>query len=85
MSEAKPDYELVLGSDLRVGDFIDVWWMPKRDLITELRAYEGSLRSYLDEACGGARIATFALLKGDMTIENNRHYHVIQRVGEAHA
>lgn len=64
----------VLGSELQVGDTIEVWWQPHRDTITELRRYDGPL-AYLFPK--GAKIATFALLKGGMTIENDEYFELI--------
>lgn len=56
----------VFGSDLKVGDVIEVWWTPKRDTITALEPYTGPL-AYLFPK--GAQIARFAMCSG-MTIDN---------------
>jgi len=64
------------GSELKVGDTIEVWWAPRRDTITELKPYNGPL-AYLFK--GGAQLATFALHKSGMTIDNADSYDVIAR------
>lgn len=61
----------VYGSELKVGDTIEVWWRPQRDTIVSLKPYTGPL-SYLFPK--GAQIAIFALLKTGMTIDNNDIY-----------
>ena len=57
----------VLGSELRAGDTIEVWWAPQRDMIIELRPYAGPLAHLFPK---GAQIASFALLKSGLTIDN---------------
>lgn len=59
----------VSGRALKVGDTIEVWWPPKRDTITALRPYSGAAK-YSE----GARIATFAIHTGGMTIDNGGLY-----------
>lgn len=63
------------GSELKVGDVINVWWSPNVDLITELVPYTGFL-SYLwnDEA----RIAKFMINRIGMTIGPTDWYKVIR-------
>jgi hypothetical protein len=63
-----------VGRSLCVGDTIEVWWNPKRDTIIALAPYRGPLE-YLFP--GGAQIATFALLRGGMTIDNTDYFEVI--------
>lgn len=65
----------VSGSALKVGDTIDVWWQPGRDRIVGLAPYAGPLAYLFKE---GAQLATFALLKSGMTIENSLVYEVIE-------
>lgn len=60
----------VTGSDLRVGDTIEVWWQPGRDTITALRPYAGPLTCFKH----GAQLADFALMRTGMTIENGSDY-----------
>jgi hypothetical protein len=67
--------QTVKGSDLRVGDTIDVWWKPHRDTITSLTAYKGPLAHIF---IGGAQIAGFVHVTG-MTIDNNALYAVTNR------
>ena len=57
----------VLGSELRVGDTIEVWWTPHCDTITGLRPYRGPLEYLFPK---GAQIASFALNRSGMTIDN---------------
>ncbi len=60
--------QLKLGKELKVDDTIGVWWQPRRDRITGLQPYSGSL-SHLWDKDGGAQLASFALNKLGMTIE----------------
>lgn len=69
------------GSELRVGDTIEVWWTitkrgqpPNKDTITGLRPYEGPLKHLFPE---GAQLADFMYLRCGMTIENHHDYVVI--------
>jgi len=64
----KPEY--VLGSDLRIGDTIEVWWQPRRDTIVSLSPYRGPLASIFPS---GAQIAAFAI-GPSMTIDNGGLY-----------
>ncbi len=66
----------VLGSELRPGDTIQVWWRPRRDTITALRPYRGPLAGLFPE---GAQIAEFALGACGMTIDNGDLYDVLAR------
>jgi hypothetical protein len=61
----------VSGSELKVGDTIEVWWTPRRDTIVGLKPYTGPLANLFPE---GAQIAEFALLKTGMTIDNSDLY-----------
>lgn len=70
--------ETVRGSELRVGNTIEVWWAPRRDTIVEFRPYRGPLEHLFP---AGARIAIFALLKTGMTIDNGDVY---ERVAKGH-
>lgn len=65
----------ILGSALRVGNTIDVWWQPGRDMITDLKPYTGPLRYIWKH---GAQIATFAIFRTGMTIDNAESYIVIR-------
>jgi len=58
---------IVRGADLKVGDTIEVWWLPHRDTITGLRPYDGPLNYLWPD---GARLAEFALNQCGMTIPN---------------
>lgn len=58
---------VVMGSDLRVGDIIKVWWEPGRDVIAELTPYVGLLKVW--DVDGGAQIASFEVSQLEMTIE----------------
>jgi hypothetical protein len=66
-----------LGNDLKVGDIIKVWWKPSRDVITELKPYDGSL-SYLWK--DGAKLASFAINQTGMTIILGDYYEVVDRI-----
>jgi hypothetical protein len=68
----------VLGSKLKVGDTIEVWWAPKRDTITALSPYTGTLKRLFPK---GAQLASFAICKTGMTIENDNYFTVIARSG----
>jgi hypothetical protein len=70
--------KLILGSSLRAGDVIDVWWTPRRDTITKLVPYTGPLKCFEPE---GAQLADFAINKSGMTIENRQLYKVLARMG----
>lgn len=61
----------VSGDRLRVGDTITVWWTPQRDTIIDLKPYHGPLASLFPQ---GAQLATFAILKTGMTINNAERY-----------
>ena len=67
----------VLGTELRVGDTIEVWWSPNRDTITSLKPYNGPL-SYLWPE-GQAQLAEFALSRTGMTIEPHMMFKVLNR------
>lgn len=67
---------LLQGSELKVGDVIEVWWQPRRDTITRLVPYKGPLENIFSN---GAQLAEFAYLKGGMTIDNNETYEVLSR------
>lgn len=64
----------VLGSELKVGDTINVWWHPHRDTILGLRPYTGPLAHIFPK---GAQLADFALNRSGMTIENDRDFEVV--------
>lgn len=66
----------IKGSELRVGDVIDVWWQPNKDTITGLRPYKGRLESIFPE---GAQLAEFLINKSGMTIDNSDYYDLIVR------
>jgi len=66
----------VSGKQLNVLDTIEVWWSPGRDTIIKLEPYTGPLASLFPE---GAQLATFALLKTGMTIDNADRF---QRIAE---
>lgn len=73
-SDDTPRSTRVFGRDLKVGDVIEVWWKPQRDVIIGLRPYEGPHGDLFPE---GAQIALFALLKCGMTIDNGDWFHRI--------
>lgn len=71
----------VLGSELKVGDTIEVWWSPhrgkpNRDVITKLVPYTGKL-AYLFPK--GAQLADFMFNAAGMTIDNDESYNVEER------
>jgi hypothetical protein len=63
----------VSGSELQVGDTIEVWWTPNRDTILSLEPYRGPLTNLFAE---GAQIASFAVGPG-MTIDNGERYELV--------
>lgn len=63
--------ERIFGRDLRPGDTIEVWFSGGRDTITDLRPYTGPLTPLFKD---GAQIASFALNKTGMTIDNGDIY-----------
>lgn len=70
--------ERCLGSTLRVGDVIEVWWQPNRDTIIALRPYTGPLKHLWKH---GAQIADFAILETGMTIDNGAYYAHLASMG----
>jgi hypothetical protein len=64
----------VLGKDLKPGDTIKVWWNPGQDTITKLVEYNGPSEFFSN---GKAKIATFALNKTGMTIDNNDWFDLV--------
>lgn len=60
------------GWELVIGDVIEVWWSPRRDIITALRHYDGPIK----ELRGGF-LADFAINRVGMTIEPTMVYGVI--------
>jgi hypothetical protein len=56
---------VVLARDVKVGDVLEVWWAPRRDIVTAIAPYRGPL-----ECMQGGWIFTFALLpvKGGMSV-----------------
>jgi hypothetical protein len=72
MEKIEPQH--MLGSELRVGDVIDVWWAPNRDCITQLRPYNGPIKEL-----AGAQLADFAINRIGMTIEAGVLYRVHAR------
>lgn len=73
-AKQKPNTRRVFGRDLKVGDVIEVWWKPGLDRITRLRPYEGPLTNLFPH---GAQIASFALLRVGMTIDNGDWYRIV--------
>lgn len=67
----------VSGAQLRVGDTIAVWWAPGRDTITKLEPYTGPLAHLWPD---GARIATFAICQGGMTVGNGDREELVGRL-----
>lgn len=61
--------QMVPGRELHVGDVIEVWWQPGRDVITALAPYTGPIQELT-----GARIAEFATFTTGMTIEPRAGY-----------
>jgi len=63
-------YGTVKGSEVRVGDILEVWWNPGRDTVTGIRPYEGRL-----DCMKGGWIFEFALLpSGSMTVAPNDRF-----------
>lgn len=62
------------GTQLQVGDTIEVWWSPRRDTITALTPYTGPLNCV-------DRVATFALLKNGMSICHGDQFTLLARAG----
>ena len=60
----------VFGRDLQIGDVIEVWWRPYRDVIIDFEPYTGPLAYLFPD---GARIATFGICRG-MTVGNDERY-----------
>lgn len=65
------------GSELQVGDVIEVWWAPNRETITALKPYTGA---YAETILRDARLASFAMNKNGMTIEAGALFTVFNRV-----
>ncbi len=75
-SPKKPSIKRITGKALRIGDTIQVWWQPNTDTIIGLTPYKGPLEYVWPK---GARLASFALNKSGMTIDNTDVYNVISR------
>lgn len=58
----------VRGGDLQIGDIIEVWWRPFRDVIVGFETYTGPLAHLWPK---GARIASFGICRSGMTIGND--------------
>ncbi len=65
-------FETVLGSELKPGDSIRVWFAPYVDKLVSLTPYEGPL-AYLF-APTGASLAAFACSTLGMTIEHGAQF-----------
>jgi hypothetical protein len=62
----------IRGSELKVGDAIEVsWFGVKADIITGLRPYTGPLAYLFPD---GAQLATFAVNRIGMTIDNGDYF-----------
>lgn len=68
--------ERVFGSELRVGDVIEVWWAPRRDQILSLAPYHGPIAHVFKS---GASTASFAVGPG-MTIDHGDLFTLISRI-----
>jgi len=64
-----------LGRELRVGDWVAVWWRPYLDVITHLEPYDGKLGHAWPN---GAQIATFEVNKTGSTIGNDEPFSVVR-------
>jgi hypothetical protein len=69
--------EYVGAADLRIGDVVEVWWKPRRDVITGIKPYTGPLMC-LGE---GAKIIEFANCPGGMTLAGDDGMTVLARGG----
>jgi hypothetical protein len=70
--------QIITGSELKVGDTITVWWGSNRDTIIGLVPYV-EFSPLMSLFPNGARIATFAINQGGMTIENDGRYELVSR------
>jgi len=70
--------KLLKGTDLRIGDTVDVWWGTGRDTIVSMRPYAGPLAEL-----AGAKVASFAVNQTGMTIEPGALFEVFHRSGSA--
>lgn len=66
--------KLLKGTDLRIGDTVDVWWGVGRDTIVSMRPYTGPLAEL-----AGARVAEFAVNQRGMTIDPGALFEVFHR------
>lgn len=74
----KVDVEIVLGSELRVGDEIEIW--TEFDLITKIESFHQSSSHFLRQHFpGGAFIAKFAHFRCGMTVSSDLYYKRIIR------
>lgn len=67
-----------IGSELREGDTIAVWWLPRSATIVTLRPYDGP---HADHYPRGAQSAAFGTDAPGMTIDNDQFYQLIARSG----
>lgn len=72
-------FKRVFGRELKPGDVIETWWQPTRDTITALEPYAGPLTCFKD----GARIASFAMNRCGMTIDNGDLFNVVAIEGRS--
>ena len=64
------------GIDLKVGDTVEVWWLPGGDQIIHLSDYIGPLNHLFPM---GAKTACFMFGANGMTIDNSAFYNVKSR------
>jgi len=64
----------VSGNKLKVGDFIEVWWKSRVDMIISIVPYKGNLEYLWEKYNGGAQSARFAINRTGMTIEPQMMY-----------
>lgn len=65
----------VLGSELKVGDTIKVWWNPNRDTIVKLTPYKGAYAN--DPEWKDVQFAFFAIYAVGMTIFPDDDFNLI--------
>lgn len=71
-----PEYEYVLGSELKIGDVM-IWWYSNRHRLIRTEAYDGRLKHLFPN---GVFTAYFDDTSIGMTIDSGDYYKIIKRV-----
>lgn len=67
--------QIKFGSELKIGDAIEIWFGPKVDRIVALTPYTGPLAHLFPK---GASIAAFQVSRLGMTIDHGAQFNVVE-------